>query len=139
MSQTTHDLSGPRILLFYPSDSLVQQVNGWASKHEHGAVESCFGRLRPQIHAAIQAADGVLVDATADEAQAMEAFCQAVTCLGSAATTVYTERMHAGLELFVRTRGALLLLGPLDDADWESFFRRAIPGSDGQRSWRLVA
>ena len=58
--------------------------------------------------------------------------------LGVGAAAMYTERMREGLELFVRSRGAQLLLGPLAEAEWEAFFARSLPGGHG-RSWGKVA
>ena len=69
----------------------------------------------------------VLVDASDDHAQAIELFSQSVARLGSRRVAVYTERMHEGLELFVRTQGAWLLLGPLNNRQWEEFFSSMLP------------
>ena len=55
---------------------------------------------------------------------------------------MYSERMHEGLEMFVRSRGALLLLGPLSEAEWDAFFepqaagrRATFAGKSGLRVW----
>ena len=69
----------------------------------------------------------MLVDASDDHAQAIELFSQSVARLGSRRVAVYTERMHEGLELFVRTQGAWLLLGPLSEQQWEGFFSSMLP------------
>ena len=86
----------------------------------------------------------VLVDASDDHAQAIELFSQAVARFGSRQVAVYTESMHQGLELFVRTQGAWLLLGPLDDRQWEEFFSSLLPGTrqepvPRQSPWRRAA
>ena len=51
---------------------------------------------------------------------------------------MYSERIREGLEMFVRSRGALLLLGPLSEAEWDAFFDRRLPRG-GRRSWEKVA
>jgi hypothetical protein len=40
---------------------------------------------------------------------------------------MYTETMHDALEVFVRLRGSLFLLGPLFDDQWEEYFARLLP------------
>ena len=71
-------------------------------------------------------------------AQAADAFSEAAGQLGAGATAMYTECMHDGLELFVRSRGAQLLLGPLTDVEWDGFFSRTLRDGQG-RSWGKVA
>ena len=75
-----------------------------------------------------------LVDASDDHAQAIDLFSQAVARLGARHASVYTERMHEGLELFVRTQGAWLLLGPLTDEQWEDYFSMMLPATQDRRS-----
>jgi hypothetical protein len=110
------------IVMFYPSTSLVRQMAAWARKHAEGRVMPAFARSVHEIRSSIEATDLVLVDATQDHAQAIDAFSQVLGHLGSGRTVVYTERMHEGLELFVRTQGAQLLFGPLSEGQWEGFF-----------------
>jgi hypothetical protein len=99
----------------------------WASNHADCGVEPVFGRSALEIRRSLDGADRVLVDASDDHAQAIELFSQSVTRLGSRHVAVYTERMHEELELFVRTQGAWLLLGPLDHEQWEEFFSTMLP------------
>jgi hypothetical protein len=122
------------IAVLYPCDSLARQILAWARRHTDCAVRPVFARSLPAIRAAIRGARAVLVDATEDHVQAIDAFSEAMTQRGAAAATVYTERVHEGLELFVRAHGALLLLGPLSDAQWEEFLQRPLRSSAGNRS-----
>jgi hypothetical protein len=64
----------------------------------------------------------VLIDATEDPNRARVVLIQATADREDPSVAVYTEAVHAGLELFVRTRGGLLLLGPMNDACWEGVF-----------------
>jgi hypothetical protein len=110
------------IAVCYPTESLSGQLAQWACRHPDCGLEPVFGRLPLEIRRSLSGADMVLVDASDDHAQAIELFSQSIARLGSRRVAVYTERMHEGLELFVRTQGAWLLLGPLDDRQWEEFF-----------------
>jgi hypothetical protein len=80
-----------------------------------------------------------IIDASEDHAQAIDAFSQSVARLGAYKTVVYTEKMHEGLELFVRFQGSLLLYGPLSQVQWEDFFRRTLPPNEQSWPLRMVA
>jgi hypothetical protein len=117
------------VALFYACDSLARQITKWARKHPGCTVKYSFARLLPEIRTVLERADVALIDATEDPAQACDAFSQAAGQLGVAATGMYSERMPDGLEVFVRSRGALMLLGPLSDAEWDGFLEGAVQGS----------
>lgn len=117
------------IVLFYPGASLTDQVAGWSERHPQCSLEVSFAKTVPGIRQALSSADAAVLDATADPGQAMAAFSQAVAKLGAYSVAVYTERMHEWLELSVRIRGALLLLGPMDSSQWEGLFDRLLPGT----------
>jgi hypothetical protein len=110
------------IVVFYPGDSLRQQIAGWKRRHPEYTVEVSLAKSLPRIRSMLRRAGAVLFDATADPARATDAFSQAVARLGPSGVAVYTETMHPWLELFVRTRGALLLLGPMSEAHWDGLF-----------------
>ena len=65
-----------------------------------------------------------VIDATERPEEAMGTLAQALGIRDPAPDklSVYTETMHVGLEMFVRLRGVLLLLGPMDQAQWDGFF-----------------
>ena len=112
--------------------------------HADCGIEPVFGRSALEIRRSLNGADLVLVDASDDHAQAIELFSQSVARLGSRRVAVYTERMHEGLELFVRTQGAWLLLGPLNNQQWEEFFSSMLPPArreavQRQSPWRRAA
>jgi hypothetical protein len=115
-----------QIALFYPCDSLAQQVGAWARRYPEYTVKSVFTKRLPDIRAAIQGADAAVIDATGDQAQAADAFSQAATQLGPQAALVYTERTDGQLELFVRSRGSLVVFGPLEQNDWDGLFERTL-------------
>jgi len=111
-----------RIAVGYPTESLSRQLALWARNHADCGITPVFGRSAWDIRRSLNGADRVLVDASDDHAQAIELFSQSVARFGSRRVAVYTEKMHEGLEPFVRTQGAWLLLGPLNHGQWEEFF-----------------
>jgi hypothetical protein len=121
------------IVVFYPGDSLKEQVGAWVDRHPECSLEVSFARSLPGIRVALRNAAVALLDATEDPAQATDAFSQAVARLGAHSVAVYTETMHEWLELFVRIRGALLLFGPLDNTQWEELFERMLRSGRGLR------
>ncbi len=115
------------IAVCYPTESLSRQVGLWAQRHEDCGVVPVFGRSAVEIRRSLRSADMVLVDASDDHAQAIELFSQSIARLGARRVAVYTEKMHEGLELFVRTQGAWLLFGPLGSGQWEELFISMLP------------
>lgn len=114
------------VLLFYPGGSLNDQIGLWSSRHPERQVETSFERSLPKIRKLLRKTGAAMVDATEDPGQATDALLQAVARLGAKTVAMYTETMHDGLELFVRVRGSLFLLGPLFDEQWQGFFERLL-------------
>jgi hypothetical protein len=112
------------VLLLYPGRSLMDQVSVWAARHPERQMDMSLERSLPEIRKVLGHVGAAIVDATEDPAQATDALLQAVARLGSAAVAMYTETMHEDLELFVRMRGSLFLLGPLCDEQWEDLFEQ---------------
>ncbi len=125
-----------RIAICYPTASLSRQVALWARTHEDCEIEPVFDRSVLEIRRSLSGVDRVLVDASRDHAQAIQLFSQSIVGLGSRHVAVYTERMHEGLELFVRTQGAWLLLGPLNNWQWEEFFSSMLPPAGQEQARR---
>jgi hypothetical protein len=127
------------MLVLYPTQSLVRQIGAWSVRHGECRVETTATRSPREIRAALDRADMVLVDATEDHVQAIDAFALALGSRGASKTAVYTERMHEGLEPFVRQQGILLLFGPLSGAQWEGFFARLMPAGRQRLPGKLAA
>jgi hypothetical protein len=85
-----------------------------------------LGWSRRDLRMLLRYAGTALVDATENPGRAREVFLRAVARLGAGAVVVYTETMHDALEVFVRLRGSLFLLGPLFDEQWEEYFARLL-------------
>ncbi len=112
------------LLLLYPQDSLKEQIKAWSRRHpERVVVDSCERSL-PEIRCMLRGAGSAIVDATGDAARAIDAFLQAAACLGPGVAALYSEAGHEELELFVRVRGSLFLMGPLFDDQWDELFDR---------------
>jgi hypothetical protein len=122
MRTHTSAKSALAITVFYGGNSLMHQVSNWVGKHPTYDFELSFAESLPELRTVMRRASVAVVDATEDPARAMAVFREVTAELGADRVAVYTERMHEGLELFVRARGVLLLLGPMSDAPWEELF-----------------
>jgi hypothetical protein len=123
MTARLSENSDVAIVVFYPSSSLMHQVTSWVSDWPDSELKISFARSVPKILAALRRADVAVVDATEDPTRAMETFVRATVEPEPVSVAVYTEIMHPGLELFVRSRGAMLLLGPLHGEPWQNLFK----------------
>jgi hypothetical protein len=126
------------VLLFYPGESLGDQFGLWSSHHLARQIETSFERSLPEIRRLLRDVGIVLIDATEDPSQATDAFLQAVTQLGANAVTMYTERMHDDLEMFVRTHGSLFVLGPLFEQQWDELIEQLLRAKGRQSAARVL-
>jgi hypothetical protein len=117
----------PRILVFYPSRSLSDQLQAWSERRGERQMRISLERSLAGIRRQLERADFVLVDATDDPAQASDAYFQVYKILGPDSMSVYTDIMHDGLELLVRRLGVTLLLGPMSVPEWDDFFLHKFP------------
>ena len=115
------------IVLFYPGRLLASQIHDWAEQHGGCRATVTFERSLPGIRRWARRAALAIIDASLDPAQGTDAFLQSVNMLKSDAVAVYTEKIHDGLELLVRTFGAPLLLGPMSMEEWEEFLEHKFP------------
>ena len=110
------------IVLFHAGESLVAQTVEWVRENPTWVLELADARRNTVINAILVRVSAAIVDATADPGTALDICMQAEEDVRRHKLVVYTEIMHEGLELFVRTRGILLLLGPMELAEWTGFF-----------------
>ncbi len=111
--------SGVTAVVFFPGNSLMHQVSSWGGENSHHDFEFCFPVSVDEIQAAIGERSVSIIDATEDPARAASTLMHAMAESEHGLAVVYTELMHRGLEMFARSRGALFLLGPLDNAAWK--------------------
>ena len=121
------------VAVFYPGRSLTEQLDAWSQTHGEHRIEWSWAKSLPGIRRALRRADVVLLDATDDPKQAAETFSEALSRLDAHSVAVYTEHMHEWLELFVRVRGALLLLGPMHSEQWDGFFEGVLRSIETRR------
>jgi hypothetical protein len=126
------------VLLLYPGESLADQLGLWSSRHLDRQIETSFERSLPEIRRLLGNTATALIDATQDPSQATDAFLQSITQLGASAVTMYTERMHDDLEMFVRTHGSLFILGPLFEQQWDEWIEPWLRTKDRQSAERLL-
>lgn len=126
------------VVLFYSTESLLAQVSEWVHARRQVCLSLCSSTLARTICDSLAGADVALFDATESPGRAMDALQRGLEMTDAGAMAVYTEVMHEGLELFVRVRGTLLLLGPQSLTEWDGFFqgmlemihRHGLPGRD---------
>jgi hypothetical protein len=114
------------VLLLYPGVSLQDQIGLWAMRHPQQHLETSLAWSPDDLRVLLRHAGIVVVDATENPGRAREVFLRAVSHLGANAVVMYTETMHDALEVFVRLRGSLFVLGPLFDEQWEEYFSRLL-------------
>ena len=110
------------VAVFYASESLLEQIGAWGRAHTDHELLLSDSRTATGIRAAVRSAGTVVIDATRVPGQAITAFQEAVPEAGRSHVAVYTEQMHDGLEVFVRARGVLLMLGPMAADEWDAVF-----------------
>ena len=117
------------VVLFYAEQSLMEQITSFAYKRRRLFVRLVSSCNPAAINAALSNAGFVLIDATERPARAMDLLEYVLPQVGRERLAVYTERVYQGLEIFVRVRGVLLLLGPMERAVWSGLFRplREVP------------
>ena len=119
------------IVLFYAGESLVAQIADWARSQWELALRLAAPSTAAEIGSALTRARAAIIDATEHPGRAMDALQQASDRIAAERVAVYTERPDEGVELFVRLRGVLLLLGPMSRVEWEGFFQPL-------RDWRTA-
>ena len=116
------------IAVFYPNNSLMHQVSEFAGEDANCKFRFVFPVSVGQIREALGPQTVSIVDATEDPARAATVLIHTLAEAEPGSAAVYTETMHNGLELFVRSRGALLLLGPLDNSSWKGLIETMTRG-----------
>ena len=111
------------LLLVYPGVPLLTQVADWARDNGNTAVviRVLSSRDPLLVRSAVRNAAMVIVDATDQPGAAMGAVESAIAHTSPTNIVVYTEQVHAGLELFTRVRGVALIVGPMSRPEWDAW------------------
>ena len=132
------------VVVFYASESLLKQLAVWSPTLEPFYLRISEASGTPGINTALSNAGLVIIDATDKPGLAVNTLEYALGQVSSNQIVIYTEHMHPGLEQFVRLRGVMLLLGPMEPEEWDALFNlpnkcpspfatEASSGSDGRR------
>ncbi len=120
------------IALLYPGESLKRQVTAWTETHPGHALVVSYAKFPREIRAVLGDAAVALLDGTKNPRLTAVAFSQAADQLGAHCVAVYTEKTCEWLELYVRMRESMLLLGPMDAMKWRTLFETML--RSGSRS-----
>ena len=113
------------VALLYPGDSLLQQMSDYSGKWPTCEFQTSRDDSPPELLAVFRRTAISVIDATNNPDRAVAAMELAAGTSDRHQPVVYTEKVHPGLELSVRSRGVLLLLGPLTEVDWGGLFELA--------------
>ena len=127
------------VVLFYAEESLLFQVAAWVRTAGRWSLRLVASRDPVVVARGLEGAAVAIVDATRHPGEAMAVLERGVAGFAGPRVVIYSERMHDGLELFTRVRGAPLLLGPMTTAEWNAFFEpfeRLLLGGGSRRQFR---
>jgi hypothetical protein len=110
------------VVLFLAEESLLFQVATWVRSEGRFSLRLVTSPDPFTTARALDEAAIAIVDATREPGEAMGILERSLRRLGPGRLVVYSERMHEGLELFVRVRCVPLLLGPMSPPEWEAVF-----------------
>jgi len=94
------------------------------------AIRAVWPGMADLAEQAMERAAFSVVDATDRPADAMSIVQQAVAQGGQDKLAIYTEVMHKGMEILIRSQGVAVLLGPMSGEQWESTLNASIRISD---------
>jgi hypothetical protein len=114
---------GLETVLFYPGQSLLEQVTEWMRRHRDVSLRLVTSRGIDAVREPVKGASMVVIDATEHPDMAGGALPRVLKMVPIRQAAVYTERTNHGLEIFVRMRGVMFLLGPMTRLEWEAFFQ----------------
>ena len=108
------------VVLYQAGSSLVTAVGDWLLEHPDISLRLVHSTCRSVINGPLGSAAVAIVDATDKPGAAAATLERLLKRIAPSRIAVYTERTHAGLEVFVRVRGPILLLGPMGADDWDA-------------------
>ncbi len=108
------------IAVFLPGDSLLTQVAQWVQEHAEFSLNVIQSGERQAVTEACGRAARVVIDGTARPTLAGDVLELAIDHVEPNDILLYIERTDASLEIFARTRGVALALGPMAAAEWDA-------------------
>ncbi len=126
------------IVVFHSGDSLMRQLDVWSDRCPGCDLRFSSAESSLEICNASRRGTFVLIDAVEDPKRARLGMLWVTAVREAPVVAVYTEAADEGLELFVRTRGGLLLLGPMSNASWDGVFGGVLQSSTRKPRCGLV-
>jgi hypothetical protein len=121
---------GGAIMLLHAGESLQEQIAEWGCLHPTVRIQLALSAVPTTVRTLMSDVVSIVIDATEHPDAATQTLESVLAIIQSVETElklgVYTEKVHEGLELFVRRRGILFLLGPMVMAEWDGFFEGVV-------------
>ena len=116
---SSYDFVGD-VALLLATESLVVQLMRSCGPLRAPVLRVIRSRHPRVVELALESAAFSIIDATEDPREALAVLEKGIARGCQARIGVYTEIMHEGLEIPVRSLGAALWLGPCSESDWGS-------------------
>lgn len=110
------------LALFQATESLVLQLMRSCGPHRTPVLRVVRSRHPDVVGNAFDASAFSIIDATADPREALAILDEGISRGSRSRIGVYTEIMHEGLEIPVRSLGVAFWLGPCSESYWGSIF-----------------
>lgn len=105
---------------------MLKQITEWGHLRPGADIRLASSSLPATLRALASEVLAAVIDATEHPEAAMRTLGGVLAVLRTAEMKpklgVYTEKVYEGLEMFVRLRGILFLLGPMGPVEWDGFF-----------------
>ena len=118
--------SNSSVVLLHAGESLLKQITRWGQLRPDADIQLAASALPSTLRPLLSGAIAAVIDATEQPEAAMQTLAGILAVLqrteAQVKLSVYTEAAHEGLEMFVRLRGILFLIGPMGPLEWDGFF-----------------
>lgn len=108
------------MVMFFANPSLITQVAQRLGDRSRQSLRLISPKTSMGIASAMEDASMAIIDATSSPQWAINTLDLAIGTLGQNKTVVYTEHYNEELEVFVRSRGAMFLSGPVNPDEWDA-------------------
>ena len=108
------------MVMFFANPSLITQVAKSVGERSRQSLRLISPKTSMGIASAMEDASMAIIDATSSPRWAINTLDLAIGTLGRNKTVVYTEQYNEELEIFVRSRGAMFLSGPVNPDEWDA-------------------
>ncbi len=117
------------VVLLHAGESLLKQITRWGQLRPNADIQLADSALPSTLKPLLSDTTAAVTDATDQPEAAMQTLAGILSVLQRTESQmklgVYTEKIYDGLEMFVRLRGILFLMGPMGPMgplEWDGFF-----------------